>query len=69
MAKGIKRQLRKVIDNITEELKPRSQSDNMYRRGLSTEGYQGGYRDALYDVQLALEGNKPNRRGWWSDAD
>lgn len=36
-----------------------------YRRGLSGEGYNGGYRDALIDVMLLLNGNIPNRKGWW----
>jgi hypothetical protein len=35
--------------------------------GLASEGYSGGYRDALSDVQLVLNGVRPNRRGWWNN--
>ena len=36
--------------------------------GLASEGYAGGYRDALDDVLLALDGVPPQNRGrgWWS---
>ena len=36
-----------------------------FARGLSSEGYFGGYRDALDDVLLALNGITPNRKGLW----
>ena len=36
-----------------------------YGGGLSSEGYVGGYRDALSDVLLAMNGVTPDRRGWW----
>jgi hypothetical protein len=33
--------------------------------GMASEGYSGGYRDALHDVLLLLNGNIPNRRHYW----
>lgn len=36
-----------------------------YAAGLASEGYNGGYRDALDDVLLLLNGIVPNRGGWW----
>ena len=36
-----------------------------FARGLSSEGYAGGYAQALEDVQLALNGVKPRTRGYW----
>lgn len=40
--------------------------DGLYARGLSTEGYAGGYRDALDDIRAALtHGCVADRRGWW----
>lgn len=35
--------------------------------GQASEGYVGGYYDALCDVLLALYGVQPNRRGWWGE--
>jgi len=38
----------------------------MYARGLASEGYAGGYRDALSDVLLLLTGDTmPHRRDYW----
>lgn len=35
--------------------------------GLSSEGYSGGYRDALADFGLVLSDVKPTRRDYWDD--
>ena len=35
--------------------------------GMASEGYNGGYRDALNDVLLVLSGVRPNRNGWWDE--
>lgn len=37
----------------------------VYSRWLAAEGYNGGYRDALDDVLLALGGVTPQRHDWW----
>jgi hypothetical protein len=66
MPKGIKRQIDKVITNVTKEIHASTQG-GFYAAGLSSEGYLGGYRQALWDVKLALNGNKPNTRGWWDE--
>jgi hypothetical protein len=71
MAKGIKRKLYKVYDNVSKEIADFSRNkdgqDGFYARGLASEGYNGGYRDAISDVLLALNGVNPNRRFWWED--
>jgi hypothetical protein len=36
---------------------------------LAGEGYAGGYFDALCDVELLLDGNIPQRRGYWEVAE
>lgn len=41
----------------------------LYARGLSTEGYAGGYLDALRDVKLLLGGVMPSRRDYWPTRD
>ena len=66
MAKGIKRLLAAARKNVESEIKLLArQSDSIFSRGLSTEGYHGGYLHALDDVLLALNGNTPQRHGWW----
>lgn len=70
MSIGIKRYIRKVSDHVNGEIsllsKGNSTSSNgiNYAGGLASEGYAGGYRDALADVGLALNGVQPNSRFW-----
>jgi len=65
MAKGIKRKLQEAIRRADEEIRDHARQGGMYARGLSPEGYSGGYYDALCDVQLLLNGVQPQRRGYW----
>jgi len=62
--RGIKRLLTIARDNVSNEIAGLREG-GIYARGLSAEGYSGGYRDALDDVVLALNGNIPQRHGWW----
>ena len=62
---GITRLLRIARDNVSAGISNSVDHTSRYSKGLSSEGYEGGYRDALDDVQLALNGVVPNRRGWW----
>ena len=64
MAKGIKRKLDKVYKNVEKEIHGIARR-GFYASALSSEGYSGGYRDAISDVILALNGNKPKRRDYW----
>lgn len=70
MAKGIKRLLRKVYDKVSEDISGDSRrSEGIYSTGLASEGYNGGYRQCLNDVILALNGVEPNTtnaRRWWA---
>jgi hypothetical protein len=55
---------RRVSKAITGE----AGSGGMYARGLSTEGYAGGYRDALNDIEALLRhGHPTDSRGWWKE--
>ncbi len=66
MARGIKRQLNKVLLKVSKEISGiSSASYSPIGAALSSEGYSGGYRDAISDVILALNGQKPRRRGYW----
>lgn len=69
MPKGIKRKLNKVLDKVNKQIASSINRDNIYSRGLASEGYNGGYRDALSDVLLALNGAQPNRQRWWDESD
>lgn len=68
MSKGIKRKLDTAYKNLNNHIgKSGSDGNNVFARGLASEGYAGGYRDALLDVMTALNGITPTRNGWWSD--
>lgn len=62
MAKGIKRKINHVVDAVSKEIAGQTDQNNMYSRGLSGEGYRGGYRQALWDVLQALNGDVPSGR-------
>ena len=66
MAKGIKRLTRQAIKNVSKEIKAFA-NQGFYAAGLASEGYNGGYRDALFDVLLILDGNSPCcKPEWWN---
>lgn len=44
-----------------------NRGDSMFGRGISAEGYAGGYRDCLADVQAMLtHGHPSDSRRYWS---
>lgn len=67
MSKGIKRRLSAAESRVTELINAQAREGGMYARGLAGEGYLGGYRDALSDVLLLLNGVDPPKRhsGFW----
>ena len=50
MAKGIKRKIRVAINNVSGEISNFSKRGGIFAGGLASEGYNGGYRDALFDI-------------------
>jgi len=66
MAKGIKRQIKIGLNAVNQEVADLQGNGSLYARGLASEGYAGGYRDALNDVLLLLNGVAPSTRGYWS---
>jgi len=68
VSKGIKRQLRRVRKRVDDDIRALAREGGKYGAGLASEGYAGGYRDALDDVLLALSGVPPMQRGrgWWA---
>lgn len=63
--RGIRRQILTALKNTNKEITNNSSVGGMYARGLASEGYAGGYRDALHDVLSALDGNHPHRYPYW----
>ena len=67
---GPKTRIRGALVRVQEEIQGLSRgvvSDSMYARGLSREGYSGGYERALQDVLLVLDGVLPNTRSYWRE--
>ncbi len=64
MAKGIKRMLIRVIDNVNKTISNSIDRNCIFSKGLSSEGYNGGYRQAISDVILALNGQIPKSNFW-----
>lgn len=51
---------------VAKEIEGNGASGNKYARGLASEGYAGGYRDALNDCDAVLRhGNPRDDRGYW----
>ncbi len=60
---ALHKRLRIAIDAIHAEM---NYAQGKYGRGLSSEGYAGGFVQALYDVQLLLNDVEPNDgRHYW----
>ena len=63
----------KIVTNINSAQKRvgKAMSDlasgGVYAAALSSEGYVGGYYQALSDVLLVMRGFKPNTRNYWDD--
>lgn len=66
MAKGIIRKVKKARSRASAEISAYAKRGGV-AAGLASEGYAGGYRDALDAVLLALNGVTPNHRYWWND--
>lgn len=65
MTKGIKRRVRAAMAKATREISFNAQGGRI-AGALAGEGYAGGYRNALQDVLLLLDGVEPSYgRGYW----
>lgn len=67
MAKGILKQIKAAESAVLSEMQDSTRSGDRYSRGLSSEGYAGGYFQALQDVKLAISGVPANSRYWPKD--
>lgn len=66
MPKGIKRQIDAASKKVRQEISYNSRG-GFVAGALASEGYAGGYLQALSDVQLLLNGVRPNTRDYWDD--
>ncbi len=51
---------------VKHEIAQSTDQASVYSRGLASEGYSGGYADALMDVLLVLDNVIPNRHNYWA---
>lgn len=58
---GIKKQLKIARRGVSRLIAEHASRGGRFAGGLAAEGFDGGYREALDDVQLALNGVMPNR--------
>lgn len=56
MARGIRKAIYRARKLVKAEIRANHSSGGLHARGLSGEGYAGGYLQALSDVLLALDG-------------
>ncbi len=65
------KELAQLIDRaIAAATREIAGGDGIYARGLSAEGYAGGYRQALYDIKMILIADVPlpMTRGYWEES-
>ena len=67
MARGIMRQLAVVERAVSKMIQDDYAAGSAYFAAVAGEGYNGGYRDALDDVRLALNGVTPDRWQKWTE--
>lgn len=61
--------IRQVRAAVQEEISGNASRGGKAASGLSAEGYAGGYRDCLDDVEAALmHGYPSDNRGYWERA-
>lgn len=60
-----KTRIKMAIQQAQKEIREISCTGGKYAGGLASEGYSGGYFDALCDVMLLLNGVVPQRRQYW----
>ena len=64
--KEILRRISRVRAVVERKQIEGARSGGKYASGLSSEGYTGGYMDALDDVALLISCGQPqDRRGYW----
>jgi len=60
----LRTQLDEITAAVTQEVRQLS-AGGKYASGTASEGFMGGYLQALYDVALAANGVEPDRWRQW----
>ena len=66
-ARGIVRKVMRARQRVEELIHAETDRTNRFSGALTGEGWNGGYRAALDDVLLALNGVEPSTRGFWRE--
>jgi len=66
---GPKTAIRQARERVRAEISGHAARGGRFAGGLASEGYSGGYLDALDDVSLLLNGVQPKRRNYWERED
>lgn len=60
------RRLQAVLDSVNRDITATVSDGGKFAGAMVSEGYRGGYRDAIQDVMMYLHGTEPqDRRGYW----
>lgn len=59
-------EIKNAIENVEAYIARSTNRDSKFSTGLAYEGYNGGYLAALMDVEMLLNGWKPDRNGRWN---
>lgn len=62
---GVRRRIALALTRVEAEISGHAALGGRYAGAMSGEGYSGGYRDALLDAQLLLNGVTPHRRHYY----
>lgn len=67
-ARELYKMLHSASNAAGREVSGHAARGGLYARGMSGEGYAGGYRDALYDVMAVMNGGHPSDKwGFWTE--
>jgi len=62
--KTIKQRMKFALEKVDDDISNFARQSHV-AGGLASEGYNGGYRDALSDAIMLLNGVTPRRGNWW----
>lgn len=69
-AREVTKRMDRAIKKVMQAITGSTDRNDKFSRGLSGEGYDGGYLAALSDVQLVMNGARPCvRPNYWEDDD
>lgn len=68
--RNVLKRMEKVRAVVRDEIRGNGASGGKFARGLASEGFAGGYLQALDDVEAALRHGYPSdHRGYWAKSE